>query len=129
MRLLSLIALQYTNILCRVSERRSQDPVPKLVGNGGGESVQQTRGRRLARQSPIASRRYRFPLQPRYNGALGQLTYASPGLANVDRSNLRPQAAPQATPALPAGAHAGAAVPLQSGLCGLREDPVSGAHS
>jgi hypothetical protein len=34
---------------------------------------------------------YRFPPLPRYNGPLGQLTYARPSLANVDRSNLRPQ--------------------------------------
>jgi hypothetical protein len=35
MRLLFLIALQYTHILCRVSEHRSQDRVPKFDGYFG----------------------------------------------------------------------------------------------
>src|ERR1700733_6279740 len=35
MRLLFLIALQYTHIPCRVAERRSQDRVPKLMGISG----------------------------------------------------------------------------------------------
>src|ERR1700722_181214 len=72
---------------------------------------------------------YRFPLLDGYNGLLGPLTYARPSLANVDRSNLRPETTSQAPPALPAGPDAGAAVPLQSGLRWMRQDPVSGAHS
>jgi hypothetical protein len=35
MRLLFLMVFQYTHILCRVSERRYQDGVPKLTGISG----------------------------------------------------------------------------------------------
>jgi hypothetical protein len=38
-------------------------------------------------------RRYRFRLLHGYNSLLGLLTYARSSLANVDRSNLRPEAA------------------------------------
>src|SRR4051812_21118053 len=55
--------------------------------------------------------------------------HAGSSLANVDRRHIR--ARPQAArhEALPAGPHAGAAVPLQSGLWRLREDSASGRNS
>lgn len=37
--LMFLMAFQYTHILCRVSERRSQDRVPKLTGISGCRST------------------------------------------------------------------------------------------
>src|SRR6185312_6886612 len=49
--------------------------------------------------------------------------------ANVDSGNLRPQAEAERPETLPAGADAGAAVPLQSRVRRVRQDSVSGSHS
>src|SRR5260370_11190051 len=61
MRLLFLMAFQYTHILCRVPERRSQDRVPKLTGISGccrtpGESSA-IRTKPLGREQPATSLR------------------------------------------------------------------------
>src|SRR5712692_479280 len=54
---------------------------------------------------------------------------AGTSFTNVDGGNVRPPAEAQRTQALPVCADARAAVPVQSGMRGLRKDSVSRAHS
>ena len=46
----------------------------------------------------------------------------------LDGCCIRPQTETQGPQALPIRTHAGAAIPLQSSLRGVRQDPISGAH-
>jgi organic radical activating enzyme len=55
--------------------------------------------------------------------------HASSCVTNVDGGELCAAAEARRTEAVSAGADAGAAVPLQSGVRGLREDSVSGARA
>ena len=56
-------------------------------------------------------------------------SYASADLPDVDGGVIRPQAAPAGPQALPARAHARAAIPLQPGLRRLRQSPIPRPHS
>src|SRR5437879_7708240 len=53
---------------------------------------------------------------------------AGTGFTNVDGGNVRPEAKAEGAEALSVCADAGAAVPLQSGLRGMRQNPISRAH-
>ena len=56
------------------------------------------------------------------------LNNASTNLSNVDRRQLRAEAKAVRTKAVSAGADAGAVVPVQPRLRGLREDSISSAY-
>ena len=74
-------------------------------------------------------------LKIQYDGGLDGVVSTAAGeqsgrtcFTNVDCGVLRPRAKAQGTQAVPARPDAGAAVPVQSGVRGLRENPISSAH-
>src|SRR5271156_6331356 len=70
-----------------------------------------------------------MPTAKRWLRLIGHENYGSSNFTGVDRSHLRPQTKVQGTQAISAGAHAGAVVPLQSGVRWLRENSVSRARA
>src|SRR5882762_2328614 len=76
---------------------------------------------------------------PLYEEILGARVYPYPFLeisrkdagtdfTDVDGCDVRPKAKAERSKAVPVRADAGAAVPLQPGLRGMRQDPISRAH-
>src|SRR2546429_254659 len=103
---------------CGSTQHRNARPVPR-----------RNRSLHLSESSraEYAGSRLQWVLKPLSNSGISRKD-AGTDFTDVDGCNVRPQAKAEGAEALPVRADAGAVVPLQSGMRGMRQNPIPRTH-